>query len=93
MKKIWCIWVRTGFFYMDEVEYKIKEIVSKQLGIQISKISNNFSIKNDLGADSLDIIELIISLEKAFGIEVSDEEINKIITVRDSIDYIKKLFY
>jgi len=73
---------------MTSIEKKIKKIISKTLDIKIDKISNSSSFLNDLGADSLDIVELIMALEDAFDIEISDENAEKISTVQKAIDYV-----
>ncbi|CAL4323663.1 Acyl carrier protein [Buchnera aphidicola (Protaphis terricola)] len=73
---------------MKNIENKIKNIISKKLEIQIDKIKNTSLFLEDLGADSLDIIELIMSLEENFNIEISDEEVEKIKTVQNAIDFI-----
>lgn len=75
---------------MNNIELKIKKIISKKLDIKIEKIFNNASFLEDLGADSLDIVELIMALEEEFDIEILDEDAEKINTVQKSIDYIKK---
>lgn len=74
---------------MNNIEIRIKKIISKKLDIKIEKIFNNASFLEDLGADSLDIVELIMALEEEFNIEISDEDAEKINTVQKSIDYIK----
>ena len=73
---------------MTSIEKKIKKIISKTLDIKIDKISNSSSFLNDLGAHSLDIVELIMALEDAFDIEISDENAEKISTVQKAIDYV-----
>ena len=71
-------------------EKKIKQIIADQLGIPDGDISNESSFVEDLGADSLDIVELIMAMEEEFEIEISDEDAEKLLTVQDTIDYIKK---
>ncbi|QRN41249.1 MAG: acyl carrier protein [Neisseriaceae bacterium] len=73
---------------MENIENKVREIVSEQLCIEIEKIKNESSFQEDLGADSLDIVELVMSLEEAFGCEIPDEDAEKITTVQQAIDYI-----
>lgn len=68
---------------------KVKNIIADQLGIDIGEISLESSFIDDLGADSLDIVELIMALEEEFDIEFPDEDAEKIATVADVVDYIK----
>jgi len=70
------------------VEKRIKEIVTEQLGVEESQVTNEASFMDDLGADSLDTVELVMALEEEFDIEISDENAEKIQTVQDAIDYI-----
>jgi len=74
---------------MADVEAKVKEIVAEQLGVDISKVVLAASFINDLGADSLDTVELVMALEEEFKLEIPDEEASKITTVGLAIDYIK----
>lgn len=71
------------------VEKKVKEIVAEQLGRDASEVTNEASFIEDLGADSLDIVELVMAMEDEFGIEIPDEEAEKIKTVKDVVEYIK----
>lgn len=68
---------------------KVKSIIAEQLGIDASEIKLESSFVDDLGADSLDIVELIMALEEEFDIEFPDEDAEKISTVSDIVDYIK----
>ena len=68
---------------------KIQEIIVDQLGVDESAVTMNTSFIDDLGADSLDIVELIMALEEAFDMEIPDGEAEKIVTVKDAVDYIK----
>ncbi|NLL82488.1 MAG: acyl carrier protein [Tissierellia bacterium] len=68
---------------------KLIEIISTQFNIEQDKITRETSFKDDLNADSLDLVELIMSLEDEYGLEIDDEEAEKIKTVGDSIDYVK----
>lgn len=68
---------------------KIKNIISEQLGIDADEISIDSSFVDDLGADSLDIVELIMALETEFDLEIPDEDAEKISTVSDVVEYIK----
>lgn len=72
------------------VEEKIKEIISKQLGVSLAEIQAETSFVEDLGADSLDTVELVMAFEEAFGIEIPDEDAEKIVKVKDAIEYINK---
>ncbi len=72
-----------------EVESKVREIIAEQLGVAASEVTPEASFIEDLGADSLDIVELVMALEEAYGLEISDEDAEKIVTVKDAIDYIK----
>lgn len=74
---------------MAELEAKVKKIISEQLGVQESDVKPEASFVNDLGADSLDTVELVMALEEEFGIEIPDEDAEKITTVQNAIDYIK----
>jgi acyl carrier protein len=70
------------------VEDKVKEIISKQLGVEQSAITPDVSFIEDLGADSLDTVELVMAFEEAFNIEIPDEDAEKISKVKDAIEYI-----
>jgi acyl carrier protein len=72
-----------------DVAQKVKQIVVEQLGVDESQVDDNASFVDDLGADSLDIVELVMAFEEAFEIEIPDEDAEKIITVKDSIEYIQ----
>ncbi|KWT90500.1 MAG: acyl carrier protein [Nitrospirota bacterium] len=74
---------------MAEIEGKVKEIISKQLGIDVGQIKLESSFIEDLGADSLDNVELVMAFEEAFGIQIPDEAAEKITKVQDAVDYIK----
>lgn len=73
----------------DDVEAKVKEIIISNLGLEKTVVTPQSSFVNDLGADSLDTVELIMALEEEFDIEIPDEEAEKIQTVAQAIDYIK----
>ncbi len=70
------------------LEDKVKEIISKQLGVSQAEIKPESSFVEDLGADSLDTVELVMAFEEAFGIEIPDEDAEKISKVKDAIEYI-----
>lgn len=72
-----------------ETEEKVKEIISKHLGIDIAKVTPESSFMDDLGADSLDTVELVMAFEETFNIEIPDEDAEKITKVQDSVSYIK----
>ena len=74
---------------MENLENKIKEIIVDKLGIEESEITNSASFTNDLGADSLDTVELIMEFEKEFNVSIPDEEAEKIQTVGDAVSYLK----
>ena len=73
-----------------EVTEKVKAIISEQLGVDEAEVTTGASFVDDLGADSLDRVELVMALEEAFEIEIPDEDAEKIRTVQDAIDYIGK---
>mgnify|MGYP001574043154 CR=1 FL=1 len=71
------------------IEEKITEIIAKQLGVNASEVTPEASFVEDLGADSLDTVELVMAFEESFNIEIPDEDAEKITKVKDAIDYIK----
>ena len=73
---------------MSTIEKRVKEIVAEQLGVDEAQVTNEASFMDDLGADSLDTVELVMALEEEFDIEISDENAEKIQTVQDAIDYL-----
>jgi acyl carrier protein len=73
---------------MSSIEKRVKEIVAEQLGVDEAQVTGEASFMDDLGADSLDQVELVMALEEEFDIEISDEDAEKIATVQDAIDYI-----
>ncbi|HPQ94895.1 MAG: acyl carrier protein [Thiothrix sp.] len=75
---------------MSDIESRVKAIVVEQLGVEESEVTNEASFIDDLGADSLDTVELVMALEEEFGTEIPDEEAEKITTVQLAIDYIKQ---
>jgi acyl carrier protein len=74
---------------MASIEEKIKEIIVEQLGVDPAQITPEASFVNDLGADSLDTVELVMALEEEFNLEIPDEEAEKIATVGQAIEYIR----
>ena len=73
---------------MSNIEQQVKKIVAEQLGVNEAEVKNESYFQDDLGADSLDTVELVMALEEAFGCEIPDEEAEKITTVQLAIDYI-----
>jgi acyl carrier protein len=73
---------------MASIEKRVKEIVAEQLGVDEAQVTNEASFMDDLGADSLDTVELVMALEEEFEVEISDEDAEKIQTVQDAVDYI-----
>ena len=71
------------------VEEKVKEIIIDQLGVDEKQVNQEASFIDDLGADSLDTVELVMALEEEFDVEIPDEDAEKIATVQNAIDYIK----
>ncbi len=69
---------------MASVEERVKQIIVEQLGVDEGEVTPNASFVDDLGADSLDTVELVIAFEEAFGIEIPDEDAEKIATVKDA---------
>jgi acyl carrier protein len=69
------------------VEKRVKEIVAEQLGVDEAQVTNDASFMDDLGADSLDTVELVMALEEEFDIEISDEDAEKIQTVNDAVEH------
>lgn len=75
---------------MSDVAVKVTDIIVEQLGVDASDVNNDAHFINDLGADSLDTVELIMEFEKEFSIEIPDEDAEKIQTVGDAISYVEK---
>ena len=75
---------------MSNVADRIKKIVAEQLGVDEDQVTAEASFMDDLGADSLDTVELVMALEEEFDVEISDEDAEKIQTVKNAIDYISK---
>ena len=73
---------------MSSVEERVKKIVAEQLGVKEEEVKDEASFVEDLGADSLDTVELVMALEEEFETEIPDEEAEKITTVKEAIDYI-----
>ena len=75
---------------MENIEQRVKKIVAEQLGVNEAEVKNESSFQEDLGADSLDIVELVMALEEAFGTEIPDEEAEKFKTVQDIISFVER---
>ncbi|WP_022956365.1 MULTISPECIES: acyl carrier protein [Perlucidibaca] len=73
---------------MSTIEERVKKIVAEQLGVKLEEVTNEASFVDDLGADSLDTVELVMALEEEFETEIPDEEAEKISTVQTAIDYV-----
>ena len=73
----------------DDISSKIKKIVADHLGIDVAKIEDESSFIDDLGADSLDTVELVMAFEEEFGSEISDSQAEKILTVGDAVKFIE----
>ena len=73
---------------MSDIEQRVRKIVAEQLGVVEAEIKNEASFVDDLGADSLDTVELVMALEEEFECEIPDEEAEKITTVQQAIDYV-----
>ena len=73
---------------MSNIEERVRNIIVEQLGVQLDEVKNEASFVDDLGADSLDTVELVMALEEEFDTEIPDEEAEKITTVQSAIDYV-----
>ena len=73
---------------VEQVESKVKEIIVEQLGVDEGQVESKASFVEDLGADSLDLVELVMAFEEAFEINIPDEDTEKIATVQNAVDYI-----
>jgi len=74
---------------MADIEAKVKDIIVNELGVEAEKVTREASFVDDLGADSLDTVELVMAFEEEFGIEIPDEDAEKLQTVGDAIQYIE----
>ena len=74
---------------MPSIEKRVKEIIVEQLGVNENEVTPEAKFVDDLGADSLDLVELVMALEEEYNIEISDEDAEKILTVGDVIEYIQ----
>ena len=75
---------------MAEVAQKVKQIIAEQLGVKIEEVTDTASFVDDLGADSLDTVELVMALEEEFGIEIPDEDAEKMTSVGEAVRYIEE---
>lgn len=75
---------------MSSIRDKVKEIIVEQLSVEESQVDDSASFVDDLGADSLDIVELVMAFEEAFDLDIPDEDAEKITTVKDAIEYIER---
>jgi len=75
---------------MSDISERVKKIVVEHLGVDESKVSEGASFIDDLGADSLDTVELVMAFEEEFGVEIPDDAAEKILTVKDAINYIEE---
>jgi acyl carrier protein len=82
--------VTGGIDSMASVEERVKQIIVEQLGVSEEEVTPTAHFVDDLGADSLDQVELVMAFEEAFGIDIPDEDAEKILTVKDANDYISK---
>jgi acyl carrier protein len=73
---------------MSDIAERVKKIVVDHLGVDIAKVTDNASFIDDLGADSLDTVELVMAFEEEFSVEIPDDAAEKIITVKDAVDFI-----
>jgi acyl carrier protein len=74
---------------MSDIAERVKKIVVEHLGVDASKVTESASFIDDLGADSLDTVELVMAFEEQFGVEIPDDAAEKILTVNDAIEFIK----
>ncbi len=74
---------------MASVEEKVKHIIVEQLGVDAGEVKAEASFVDDLGADSLDVVELVMALEEEFGLEISDEDAEKLASVKQAVEYIQ----
>jgi acyl carrier protein len=73
------------------IEDKVRKIIADKLSVELTEVVPEASFVDDLGADSLDLVELIMSMEEAFDVEISDEDAEKLVTVKDAIEFVQKV--
>jgi acyl carrier protein len=88
IRRFWTSGNPAGRMVMENVEQRVKKIVAEQLGVNEAEIKNESSFVDDLGADSLDTVELVMALEEEFETEIPDEDAEKITTVQQAVDYV-----
>ncbi|HWD39528.1 MAG TPA: acyl carrier protein [Fimbriimonas sp.] len=74
----------------DDIKNRVKKVTVEELGVKEEEVTDTASFQDDLGADSLDVVELVMAFEDEFGIDIPDEEVNEIKTVGDAVTYISK---
>lgn len=74
---------------MSDIEQKVKDIIAEELGVEVEKLSDSASFMEDLGADSLDTVELVMAFEKEFDIDIPDEAAEKLRTVGDALEFLR----
>ena len=74
---------------MSDIAERLKKIVVEHLGVEAEKVNENANFIDDLGADSLDTVELVMAFEEEFGVEIPDDAAEKILTVKDAIEFVK----
>ncbi len=79
-----------GMEIMSDIAERVKKIVVEHLGVDAAKVTDNASFIDDLGADSLDTVELVMAFEEEFGVEIPDDAAEKIVTVKNAVDYINQ---
>ncbi|MFA6279214.1 MAG: acyl carrier protein [Bdellovibrionales bacterium] len=75
---------------MSDIAERVKKIVIEHLGVDAAKVTDNASFIDDLGADSLDTVELVMAFEEEFGVEIPDDAAEKIVTVKDAVEFINQ---
>jgi acyl carrier protein len=75
---------------MSDNESRVKKVIAEQLGLDQAQVTNEKKIVADLGADSLDTIEMVMAIEDEFGVEISDDDAEKVVSVQDAIDFVNR---